>query len=201
MFEIDLSDKLFLFGRGPHVKMAAPGAEIYLAVGDIGRGPGFTFDVIRPKRLPTCRREAVHATPAVRDEYQSIMDCRGGHHMFLQCVGPNLARRRHVCLSYINTLEPRLILAPKNVTAARDINTIVIEDGHAENIARPFAAIQVVTVYFGLGRTRIGIELKHLLELCDGTSRSSRAFEWLKAIEDSISPTKKEDWLSVHDAE
>src|SRR5258708_31630376 len=84
--EFDGTEDALLLARGEYTEIAAPRAQINLAVGHQWRRPHFALDRVRPMRLPGLRIEAVDLPAEVRDEQQSILHRRGAHHVPLQGI-------------------------------------------------------------------------------------------------------------------
>ena len=120
---------------------------------------------MRPIRFAGLRIHAVHFASAIGDEREAIEDRRCGQNVLLQRIRPHLGTVRDVThLRGINALQPRFILAPENVSTARDKKFAVKEDRHAENIARAFPAVRVEAMHFRSRGRRIEIELEQLLQ-------------------------------------
>ena len=79
--------------------------------------------------------------------------------MAIERIGPYLAVSGNIAGLYgVDALSPGLVLAPPDVAAHRDIDTIVIEYRHTLDIARAFFAVSNVLVHILFWRRRITIE-------------------------------------------
>src|SRR5207245_3663586 len=180
--EFDGTKDALLLARGEHPEIAAPRAQINLAVGHQRRGPHFALDLVRPIRLPGLRIEAVELPAEVRDEQQPILHRRGAHHVPLQRIRPPLAGARDIAAPVrVDALEPRLVLPPKRITAASHIDAVLIKDRHAINVAGTFAAVAVVAVHVLLWGRQVEVELPDLLQLLH-FARRGRGARGFRAI-------------------
>ena len=84
--------------------------------------------------------------------------------MFFESVRPDQAVGGNVAgFGGIDALEPSLVLAPPNIAAASDVQTIAVKDRHAVEIAWALLTIAQVFVNVGFRGRWIEIELKDLL--------------------------------------
>src|SRR5208283_5394996 len=126
------AEHLLLAARGEDVKGAAACAEIDFPVGYQGGSPGFSCDLVGPTGSAGLRVHTMEYASAIGDECEALVDRRCTHDVLLQRVGPNEAIGGNVARAGgVNALEPRLILAPPDVTTAGHINPVVKEDRHA----------------------------------------------------------------------
>ena len=106
--------------------------------------------------------------------------------MALEITCPNMARFREVSgTGYVDALQLCLEFAPPIVSSPGDVESSAVKHRHAENVARPRLSILVKRVHVGLRGKRIEVELEHLLERSDLSSRGCLS-ERLEPVDDPV---------------
>src|ERR1017187_5436980 len=102
---------------------------------------------------------------AVGDEDKSTVNSGRAEDVLLQGIGPDEAIGSDVAGARdVKALKPGFVLAPPDVAAAGHVEAVVVEDGHAVEVAGALAAVAVEAVDVGLGRAGVEVELPHLAE-------------------------------------
>src|SRR5258707_580532 len=108
----------------------------------------------------------MHFPPAIGDEHHAVVNRRCGKHVAFKRIRPDYAVGCNVTgFRWINALEPGFVLAPPKITAAGDIETIMIKHRHAVQIARALTTIAEVLMRIAFRCSRVEGELPNLLEL------------------------------------